>query len=105
MKLTRSRSLLERTKRDPALARALLAESSVLILQGEAASARLILRNLVNATLGFEGLALATGQPNKSLHRMLSARGNPGMDNLSSIIAAIAQNLGVSLQARSLQAP
>jgi hypothetical protein len=30
-----------------------------------------------NSTVGFEGLASATERPSKSLHRMLSATGNP----------------------------
>ncbi|MDH4556177.1 transcriptional regulator [Pseudomonas sp. BN417] len=104
MELTRDGALLERARRDPALSRALLAEAGSLFLQGEAATARLILRNLVDATLGFEGLAVATGKPRKSLNRMLSARGNPSMDNLSSIFAAITQSLDVTLQARSFRA-
>jgi hypothetical protein len=32
-----------------------------------------MLRDLVNATIGFEGLADAMSKPSKSLHRMLSA--------------------------------
>ena len=41
----------------------------------------LVLRDLVNATIGFEGLAVVMGKPSKSLHRMLSAKGNPTMES------------------------
>jgi hypothetical protein len=37
----------------------------------------------VNATPGFEALAAETAKPGKSLHRMLSRKGNPSMDNLA----------------------
>ena len=58
----------------------------------------MILRDLVNATVGFEGLAKETAKPSKSLHRMLSASGNPSMDNLAAIFAVIRKVLGVDMQ-------
>ena len=45
--------------------------------------AKLILRDLVNATVGFEALADEIHKPAKSLHRMLSKSGNPTMSNIS----------------------
>ena len=48
-----------------------------MFLQDEPETARLILRDLVNATLGFEQLAVLTDKPRKSLQRMLSPKGNP----------------------------
>ncbi|MBD2316484.1 transcriptional regulator [Pseudanabaena sp. FACHB-1050] len=71
-----------RVQRNSAFAAALLDEAISLFLNGEPETARLILRDLVNATIGFEELAIATSKPSKSLHRMLSAKGNPTMDNL-----------------------
>jgi len=44
--------------------------------------ARLVLRDSVNATVVFEDLAVEVEKSSESLHRMLSARGNPTMDNL-----------------------
>jgi DNA-binding phage protein len=106
MALTRSfkQTVVERVRRDPAFARALLDEAATLFLNGEAPTARLILRDLVNATVGFEGLARETSKPAKSLHRMLSENGNPSMDNLASIFRAIRRNLGVELEARTIEA-
>jgi hypothetical protein len=49
-----------RLRHDPAYAAALLDEAISLFLSGEPVTARLILRDLVNATVGFEKLALET---------------------------------------------
>ena len=106
MALTRDfrRTVVARVRRDPAFAKALLDEAATLFLNGEPHTARLILRDLVNATVGFEGLALETAKPAKSLHRMLSERGNPSMDNLAAILRAIRKNLGVDLEAHAVEA-
>jgi DNA-binding phage protein len=72
------------------------------ILSGEPETARLILRDLVNATLGFERLSKATATPSKSLHRMLSPKGNPSMDNLAAIFDAIRKCLKVGLRAHTV---
>lgn len=94
----------ERVKRDRAFAKALLDEALTLFLNGEPDTARLVLRDLVNATVGFERLATATGKPSKSLHRMLSPKGNPSMDNLAVIVSALRRRLGVKLAARAVKA-
>lgn len=102
MTLTRDfkQTIVERVRREPAFASALLDEAASLFLNGEPATARVILRDLVNATVGFEGLASATERPSKSLHRMLSANGNPGMDNLSAIFDVLRRNLQVKIEVR-----
>ena len=106
MALTRDfrRTVVERVQRDPEFARALLDEAATLFLNGEAETARLVLRDLVNATVGFEMLASETAKPAKSLHRMLSKNGNPTMDNLAAILGVVRKKLGVELQARTVRA-
>ncbi len=69
---------------------------------GEPETARLILRDLVNATIGFEQLATVTATQSKSLHRMLSSTGNSSMDNLAAIFRAMRERLHVNLQAHSV---
>ena len=103
MALTRDfkQTIVERAQRDPAFGKALLDEAATLFLNGEPDTARLILRDLVNATVGFEGLAQATDKPSKSLHRMLSEHGNPSMDNLAAIFGAVRENLGVKIQVKT----
>lgn len=91
MALTRDfkKTVVARVERDPAFARELLDEAMTLLISGEPETARVILRDLVNATLGFEQLAKLTDVPSKSLHRMLSPKGNPSMDNLAAIFGAV----------------
>jgi len=97
-------TVVDRVKRDPAFAKALLDEAVALFLNGEPETARLVLRDLVNATVGFDRLADATGKPAKSLHRMLSTSGNPSMDNLSLILGVLQKRLRVKLVRRAVRA-
>lgn len=97
-------TILARAKQDPAFANALLDEAASLFLNGDPEAARLILRDLVNATIGFSALAKATDRPTKSLHRMLSQSGNPSMDNLAAIFGAIRKRLKVQIAVRIVKA-
>jgi DNA-binding phage protein len=105
MTLTRDfkQTVVERVQRDPAFAKALLNEAATVFLSGEPDTARLILRELVNATVGFEQLAQLTHKPSKSLHRMLSQKGNPSMDNLAAIFDAVRGWLKVSFDVRVVE--
>lgn len=106
MALTRDfkETIVARAQRDPAFAKTLLGEAATAFLNGEPDIARLVLRELVNATIGFEKLSSTTGTPSKSLHRMLSASGNPSMDNLAAIFDALRHQLKVSLKAKTVAA-
>ena len=105
MVLTRNfrKTVVERIERDPQFAKALLDEAATLFLSDEPELARLILRDLVNATVGFEHLAKLTDKPSKSLHRMLSPKGNPSMDNLAAIFGAIRLSLRVDLRVEAVE--
>lgn len=100
MALTRDfkETVAARVQNDPAFAQALLDEAITLFIDGEPDTAKLILRDLVNATVGFESLAKEIHKPAKSLHRMLSASGNPTMSNISAIFAAIKRALKVDIR-------
>lgn len=97
-----SKTLQTRIKADPAFAEALLREATDLFLNGEAEASRLLLRDVVNATVGFEQIAVATNRPSKSVHRMLSARGNPTMKSLSVVFSAIRKVLNVSFETHTV---
>ena len=105
MALTRNfkQTVIERVERDPEFAKALLDEAATLFLSDEPETARLILRDLVNATVGFEQLAVLTDKPSKSLHRMLSSKGNPSMDNLSAIFGAVRTRLNVGIEVHTIE--
>lgn len=106
MALTRDfkETVKERVAREPAFAKAMLDEAATAFLNGEPHVARLILRDLVNASVGFEGLAAETNRPSKSLHRMLSENGNPSMDNLAAIFNVVRMRLGVAIEAHAVEA-
>lgn len=106
MSLTRDfkQTVVERVARDQDFAKTLLDEAATLFLGGEPDAVRLILRDLVNATVGFEELSTMTEKPSKSLHRMLSSHGNPSMDNLAAIFGALKRVLHVTFDVRVIEA-
>ena len=61
-----------------------------------------LLRDLVNSTIGFEGLAQEMNKSIKSLHRMLAPTGNPSVENLFQVIRIIQQNEEVKSQGNTL---
>ena len=99
MALTRDfkATVVARVKKDPEFAKALLDDAATLFLNGEPETAKFILRDLVNATIGFEQLARSVEKPSKSLHRMLSTAGNPTMTSLASIFAALKDSMRVRI--------
>ena len=97
-----SEVLVERIQRQPEFARALLGEAIAVFLNGEPDVARLLLRDLVTGTIGFERLAVLTGKPSKSLNQMLSAKGNPTMDNLTLLFGVLRRELGMEIQIQTV---
>lgn len=96
MALTRDykETVLARIKADPDFARALYGEALDAILEGETEEGLSMLRDLIHAEITFKELARQTGFDEKSLHRMLSRRGNPTARTLAKIVAAIREDLG-----------
>ena len=86
-----------RLQDDREFAIALFNEAIAALFNGEPELTRLILRDLVNATIGFETLATLTHRPSKSLHRMLSPSGNPTMDNLILILRTLQEKLNIQV--------
>ena len=82
---------------DPDFREALLVEAVGLLLEGDVTTGKAVLRNYINATVGFEGLAKEVGKPSKSLMRMFSAKGNPRADSLFSVISHLQKTTGVHL--------
>lgn len=91
MALTRSfrETVLERAKRDPEFKIALIQEALEALTDGDSATATSLLRDVINATIGFHALSEATGIPEKSLMRMVGPHGNPRMDNMGRVIRAL----------------
>lgn len=95
-------TIQNRIKKDPEFAKHLLDEAVSEFLNDNPESARILLRKIVNATIGFEGLAEKTSKNSKCLHRMLSASGNPSMNNLSNIFGVLRQNQNVNFEIHSV---
>ena len=87
-----------RARRDPRFREALFTEAINAYLSGDTAAGRAILRDLVNATVGFEELAAEIKKPSKSLHRMLAPRGNPSTENFFGIVHALQKKTRVKLR-------
>ena len=105
MVLTRDykETVVARVKNDPKFAKALLDEAATLFLNGEPETAKFVLRDLVNATIGFEQLAQSVEKPSKSVHRMLSPTGNPTMSNLAAIFVALKNVMRVEIRAHAVR--
>jgi len=104
MALTRSfkETIQARVRSDATFREALLAEGIDALLDGDVESGKAVLRDFINATIGFERLALATGAPAKSLMRMFGPSGNPSARNLFAVLDALQKHEGVRLRALSL---
>lgn len=100
MALTRDfkETILARAQRDTRFRQALFTEAIDAYLAGDTATGKAMLRDLVNATVGFEGLAAEINKPSKSLHRMLAPHGNPSTENFFGIVSALQKKTRVKLR-------
>ena len=106
MPLTRDfkETIRARVERDPKFRKELLREGVEAMLAGDVATAKTILRDYINATVGFTDLAEATRIPSKSLMRMLGPAGNPRADNLFAIISFLQRREGVRFDVKAARA-
>ena len=103
MALTRSfkETLKARVASDPSFKEALLTEGLNALLDGDLATGKAVLRDFINATVGFQALANAVGAPPKSLMRMFGPSGNPSASNLFAVVRHLQQASGVTLEVRA----
>lgn len=103
MPLTRDfkETIRARVARDPKYRKELLREGVESMLEGDVATAKIILRDYINATIGFTEVAHATHIPSKSLMRMLGPSGNPRADNLFEIVSFLQQQEGVRFRVKA----
>jgi DNA-binding phage protein len=84
---------------NPTMAAEMLEDAINTILAGELDEGRLLLRQYVNATIGFKELAQRTGKDDKNLMRSLSVSGNPTAANLFAILRACIDAQGATVAA------
>jgi len=94
--------LRSRIQSDPLFAGDLLRDAVECLLQNDVVPAQLLLRDITNCTIGFPVLARETGIMEKSLMRMLSAKGNPQAKNLFLIIAVLQRLNQLRLEVRAV---
>ena len=105
MPLTRDfkETVQARARRDPAFREGLLKEGVECLLAGDVDAGKIILRDYINATIGFDELSSLTNRPYKSLMRMFGPNGNPHARNLFDVISRIQQHQGVQLEVKAIR--
>ena len=103
MALTREfrETVYDRAQRDASFRKALLTEAVNAYLGGDEITGKAVLRDVINATVGFERLAVVMQRPSKSLQRMLGPHGNPSTANFFSILQVLQKRVGVKLTVRA----
>ncbi len=106
MALTRNfrETVQARVQRDPAFRRGLLSEAVESMLGGELELGKELLRDYINATLGFPKLAAHTKLHVKTVHQMFGPKGNPTAKHLLEIVAYLQQSEGVRFKIDSSSA-
>lgn len=90
-----------RVQRDPGFREALFREGIENLLSGDVETGKIILRDFINATVGFTRLSDVTHRSAKSLMRMLGPKGNPQARNLFKIVAYLQRSEGLRFEVRS----
>jgi hypothetical protein len=90
-----------RAERDRAFRKELLREGVECLLAGDVDTGKTILRDYINATVGFVELAQVVDRSPKSLMRMLGPCGNPRARNLFEIVDYLQQREGVRLYVKA----
>jgi len=103
MALTRSfkETIQSRVERDPAFKAALFREAIQCMLSGDVETGKAILRDYINATIGFKPLARGVRKDSKSLMRMFSPSGNPNASNLFAVIAYLQKSGQFGLEVKT----
>ena len=96
-------TIKDRVARDPAFREELLKEGIECLLTGDVDTGKAVLRDFINATIGFDALGTATERSPKSLMRMLGTKGNPQARNLFEIIACLQEHEGIRLKVHTVR--
>ena len=90
-----------RAQRDSAFRKALLQEGIECLLAGDVDTGKAVLRDYINATIGFEELSEVFGKSSKSLMRMFGPKGNPQAGNLFAVIGYLQEREGIHLEVKA----
>lgn len=90
-----------RAQRDPAFRKALLEEGIECLLAGDVNTGKALLRDYINATVGFEELSKRFDKSSKSLMRMFGPKGNPQANNLFAVIHYLQEQEEIHLEVKA----
>lgn len=90
-----------RAQRDPAFRKALLQEGVEHLLADDVDTGKAVLRDYINATIGFEELSRVFGKSSKSLMRMFGTKGNPQARNLFAVIHHLQEQEEIHLEVKA----
>jgi hypothetical protein len=90
-----------RAQGDPAFRKALLQGGAECLLAGDVETSKAVLRDYINATIGFEGLSRVFDKSSKSLMRMFGPKGNPQASNLFAVIQYLREQEGIHLEVKA----
>ena len=105
MPLTRDfkETIQARIERDPTFREALFKEGIDCLLAGDVDTGKAVLRDYINATIGFRELGGLTEKSPKSLMRMFGPNGNPQARNLFEVIGRLQEREGLHLKVQSVR--
>ena len=105
MTLTRNlkETIRARIKRDPAFREELFKEGIECLLSGDVETGKAVLRDYINATVGFQEVGGWTAKSPKSLMRMFGPNGNPQARNLFEVIGCLQEREGFHLKVQSVR--
>ncbi len=102
MALTRSfRETIQEQLQNIEFRREFLREAVSNMVAGDLETAKSVLREYINGTLGFVSLGAALSKSPKSLMRMLSPAGNPQAKNLFEMVAYLQKIEGTVFEVRA----
>ena len=105
MSLTRDfkETIKARIDRDPAFREELLKEGLERLLSGDVNTGKAVLRDYINATIGFQELGGLTEKSPKSLMRMFGPNGNPQARNLFEVIGRLQEREGLHFKVQVIR--
>lgn len=90
-------SVRARLRTDGTFRHALLSEAVEVMLGDDMATAKSVLRDYIDATIGFDELAAQSGLTVRQLKRMFQPSGNPRASAMFRVIGVLQQHQGIQL--------
>ncbi len=96
-------TLQARIRRDPIFRKEMLREGVESFLSGDIDTGKAVLRDYINATIGFRELGGLTRKSPKSLMRMFGPNGNPQARNLFMVIDCLQEREGLHFKVHAVR--